>query len=75
MNDLLERLKHLVSELQELPGWPGTKLPVGLLVYDVLVALDATGAEVEEVLGKEMLILVGDPALQDAERTPSPQVC
>jgi hypothetical protein len=46
-----------------------------LLVYDVLVALDATGAEVEEVLGKEMLILVGDPALQDAERTPSPQVC
>lgn len=75
MSHTLERLKPLIVELQELPDWPGTKLPAGLLLYDVLVALGATRAEMEEVLGWEVLTLVEGPTVQDAERTPSSRIC
>ncbi len=72
MNDSLARLKPLVHELQGLPDWPATDLPAGLLLYDVLVAQGASRAEMEEVLGSEVLNLVEDPDLKDVERTPSP---
>ena len=75
MNDVLARLKPLVLELQELPGWPMTELSAGLILYDALSALGATRAELEQVLGREVLTLVEGPAVQDAERTPSSQVC
>ena len=75
MNDILERLKPLVLELQGLTGWPATELPAGLLLYDALTALGATRTELEVVLGREMLALVEGPAIEDAERTPSSQVC
>ena len=75
MNRTLERLKPLIVELQELTDWPGTKLPAGLLLYDVLVALGAPRAEMEEVLGWEVLSLVEGPTVQDAERTPSSRIC
>ena len=75
MNDLLERLQPLVLELRGLPGWPMTELPAGLILYDALTALGATRAELEEVLGREVLTLVEAPAVQDAELTPSSQVC
>jgi hypothetical protein len=66
MNRTLELLKPLILELQELPNWPGAKLPAGLLLYDVMVALDATRAEMEEVLGWEVLTLVEGPTIQEA---------
>ena len=72
MKDNLARLKPLVLELQGLPDWPATNLPAGLLLYDVLVAQGASRAEMEEILGQEVLALVEDPALKDVERTPSP---
>jgi len=72
MNDKLERLKPLILELQGLPDWPATELPAGLLLYDVLLALGAPRAEMEEILGQEVLALVENPALKDVERTPSP---
>lgn len=72
MNDNLTRLKPLVLELQGLPGWPATDLPAGMLLYDILVAQGASRAEMEEILGQEVLALVEDPALKDVERTPSP---
>ncbi len=72
MNHNLARLKPLVLELQGLPDWPATDLPAGLLLYDVLVAQGASRAELEEILGQEVLALVEDPALKDVERTPSP---
>lgn len=75
MNHTLERLKTLILELQELPDWPVTEIPAGLLLYDVLTALDATRAELEEILGKEALALVESKVIQDAERTPSSQGC
>jgi (p)ppGpp synthase/HD superfamily hydrolase len=72
MNDNLARLKPLVLELQGLPDWPATDLPAGLLLYDVLIAQGASRAEMEEILGQEVLALVEDTALKDVERTPSP---
>lgn len=75
MNHTFERLKTLILELQELPDWPVTEIPAGLLLYDVLTALDATRAELEEILGKEALALVESKVIQDAERTPSSQGC
>jgi hypothetical protein len=75
MNSILARLKPLVLDLQGLPDWPGTELPAGLLLYDALTALGVTRAELEEVLGREVLTLVESPAVKDAERTPSSQVC
>lgn len=75
MNHTLERLKTLILELQELPDWPVTEIPAGLLLYDVLTALDATRAELEEILGKEALALVESTVIQDAESTPSSHGC
>ena len=75
MNGILARLKPLVLELQGLPDWPVTELPAGLLLYEALTALGITTTELEEVLGQEVLTLVEGPAVQDAERTPSSQVC
>jgi (p)ppGpp synthase/HD superfamily hydrolase len=72
MNDNLVRLKPLVLELQGLPDWPATDLPAGLLLYDVLAAQGASRAEIEEILGQEVLTLIEDSALKDVERTPSP---
>lgn len=72
MNGNLVRLKPLVLELQGLPDWPATDLPAGLLLYDVLISQGASRAELEEILGQEVLALVEDPALKDIERTPSP---
>jgi len=75
MNDILARLKPLVLELQELPDWPATELPAGLLLYDVLVALVIPKEEIEKILGPEVTILVEGLSLQDAEPTPTLQVC
>jgi (p)ppGpp synthase/HD superfamily hydrolase len=75
MNDIPSRLKPLVLELQELPDWPATELPAGLLIYDVLVALGTPKEEIEKLLGHEVPTLVEGVTLQDAERTPSLQVC
>lgn len=75
MNGILARLKPLVLELQGLPDWPVTELPAGLLLYDALTALGASRAELEEVLGREVLALVEGPAVGDAARTPSSPVC
>jgi hypothetical protein len=75
MNDIPSRLKPLVLELQELPDWPATELPAGLLIYDVLVALGMPKEELEKLLGHEVPTLVEGVILQDAERTPSIQVC
>ena len=75
MNDILARLKPLVLELQELPDWPATELPAGLLLYDVLVALGIPKGEIEKTLGPEVPILVEGLSLQDAKSTPTLQVC
>ena len=75
MNRTLERLKPLILELQGLPNWPVTEIPAGLLLYDVLVALNATRDELVEILGQEALTLVEGPVIQDAERTPSSRIC
>jgi len=71
MNDILARLKPLIHELQELPDWPATELPAGLLLYDVLVALGAPQAELEQILGQDALALAEGASLPDAERTPT----
>lgn len=75
MNDIPSRLKPLVLELQELPDWPATELPAGLLLYDVLVALGIPKEEIGEILGPEVPILIEGMNLQDAEPTPTLQVC
>lgn len=75
MNSVLAQLKPLILELQDLPGWPMTRIPAGLLFYDVLTALGATRTEMEEILGQEVPLLVDGSAAGDAERTPSIQVC
>jgi len=75
MNYILARLKPLILELQELPDWPATELPAGLLLYDVLVALDIPKGEIEKILGPEVPILVEGLILQDAVPTPTLQVC
>lgn len=75
MNSVLAQLKPLLLELQDLPGWPMTRIPAGLLLYDVLTALGATRTETEELLGREVPLLVDGPAVNDAARTPSAQVC
>ena len=75
MNNIFSRLKPLVLELQELPDWPATELPAGLILYDVLVALGAPKEEIEKLLGREVPTLVEGVTLQDANRTPSIQVC
>lgn len=75
MNDLFARLKPLILELQDLPGWPVTKLPAGLLLYDVLTAQGATQAELEETLGQEVLTLVESPVIRDGARSPCSPVC
>ncbi len=75
MNHTIERLKPLILELQGLPDWPVAEIPAGLLLYDVLAALKATRDELVEILGQEALTLVEGPAIQDAERIPSSQVC
>ena len=75
MNDIPSRLKPLVLELQELPDWPTTELPAGLLIYDVLVALGTPKEEIEKLLGREVPILIEGLNLQDAERTPTLQIC
>jgi len=71
MNDILARLKPLIHELQELPDWPAIELPTGLLLYDVLVALGAPQADLEQILGQEVLAQAEGAALLDAERTPT----
>jgi hypothetical protein len=75
MNAMLIRLQPLVLELQSLPDWPTTRLPAGLLLYDVLAALGATQAEVVETLGPEVLNQIESPAVRDVEPTPSPGFC
>jgi (p)ppGpp synthase/HD superfamily hydrolase len=75
MNEIPARLKPLILELQELPDWPATELPAGLILFDVLIALGMPKDEIEKILGHEVLTLVEGPTLQDAERTPSFQVC
>jgi len=75
MNEILARLKPLILELQELPDWPATELPAGLILYDVLVALGTPKDEIEEILGHEVPTLIEGLTLQDAERAPSIQVC
>lgn len=75
MNSVLAQLKPLILELRDLPGWPMTRIPAGLLLYDALTALSATRTETEELLGREVLLLVEGPDAGDAERTPSVQVC
>lgn len=66
MNDNLARLNPLIRELQELPDWPAAELPVGLMLYDVLVALDASQTELVQILGQETLALAEGAARQDA---------
>lgn len=75
MNEILTHLNPIISELQELLGWPMTELPVGLLLYDVLVCLGAQQADLEEILGPEILNLIDSPAIPDVEHTPIVQVC
>jgi hypothetical protein len=75
MTEALPRLLPLIRELRELPDWPETKLPVGLLLYDVLSAMGATDREMDGVLGGEMLILIGCPSSDDAGRAPSSGNC
>jgi hypothetical protein len=75
MNAMLIRLLPLVLELQSLPDWPTTRLPAGLMLYDVLAALGATQAEVVETLGPEVLNQIESPAVRDVEPTPSPGFC
>jgi hypothetical protein len=75
MNDLFARLEPLILELQDLPGWPVTALPAGLLLYDILSGLGATQAELEETLGREVLALVESPVIRDFARSPCSPVC
>jgi hypothetical protein len=75
MNGVLTRLQPLVLELQSLPDWPTTRLPAGLLLYDVLAALGATQAEMEATLGPEVLAQVESPVVRDVEPTPSSAFC
>lgn len=72
MNERLERLKPLVLEFQNLPDWPATWLSAGLLLYDFLVALGAPKTALENLLGRETLTLVENPATLDPKRISSP---
>jgi hypothetical protein len=75
MSEALPRLLPLIRELRELPDWPETRLPVGLLLYDVLSALGASDGEMDGILGGEMLVLIGRPSSEDAGRAPSSGNC
>lgn len=44
-------LASLRAELEELPGWPFTPVAVGLMLYDVVLALGLDEGRCAEVLG------------------------
>ena len=58
---IAESLVSLIAEMRELDEWPGVRLPVGLILVDVLAALGFTDAEARDILGDDVVTYVTAP--------------